>query len=149
MLSEGAISFAASRVTLPHTPINRAWILGGKPVVGTEVLDRHADGTANTYVWDCTAGRFNWFYDADESVYLIEGSAVVRDERGIFNHLEVGSTLFFPAGSRAEWRVESYVRKIAFCSVPPTPYLMAAKQIISRTCKHLLGNRRSRASART
>jgi uncharacterized protein len=133
-----AIEFANSDITLALAPIHPDWILDGAPVARTQQIYRSRDGAADTFIWECTAGRFNWFYRADETVFIIEGSVVVRDEAGTYNHLQAGSTMFFPAGSRAEWTVRRYVRKIAFCRVPLTRKLIAA-QYVYRGFKRLIG----------
>jgi uncharacterized cupin superfamily protein len=128
--------------TLDPSPINPDWVLEGKPVARNRVLSRSADGTATTFLWDCTAGRFNWFYDVDETLYVIEGGFVVKDAAGVTRCFSVGDTIFFPAGSRAEWHVENYVRKIAFCRVPLPRLLVFAKRGF-RFLKRLSGNGRS------
>lgn len=133
-----AIEFAGSNVPLSSSPINPDWILEGAPVARIRLLYQSRDGTTDTYLWECSAGRFNWYYSVDETVFLIEGSVVVRDETGTFNHLQAGSTIFFPAGSRAEWNVPRYVRKIAFCRTPLTKKIMAVRRVY-RGIRRLLG----------
>jgi len=128
--------------TLNPSPIYPDWVLEGKPVARNRVLSRSADGTATTFLWDCTAGRFNWFYDVDETLYVIEGGVVVKDAAGATRCLSVGDTVFFPAGARAEWHVENYVRKIAFCRAPLPRLLVFVKRGF-RLVKRLSGNGRS------
>ena len=65
---------------LKSSPINPAWILEGRPVARNVVLSTSDDTTACTILWDCTAGKFNWHYDFDETVHIVEGSVVVRSE---------------------------------------------------------------------
>ena len=125
-------------VSLDPSPIFPDWILEGNPVARNKVLSQSADGTATTLVWDCTAGRFNWFYSIDETVYVIEGGVVVKDTSGTVRRLSAGDTIFFPAGSRAEWTVEKYIRKIAFCRKPLPRLLMVAKRVY-RALKRLAG----------
>jgi uncharacterized protein len=137
MISSTAIEFANSRIPLSPAAINPEWILEGNPIARAQQIYRSRDGAADTFIWECTAGRFNWVYGVDETVYLIEGSVVVKDESGIYNHLQAGSTMFFPAGSTAEWTVHRYVRKIAFCRVPLTRKLIAARNVY-RSFKRLL-----------
>ncbi len=116
------VNFAVGKVDLNRGPIYRSWVLEGNPLSGTKVLSSSADGTACTVIWDCTAGRFNWYYDVDETLYVIEGSVIIKDVTGAARRLGVGDMVFFPAGSRAEWLVEDYIRKIAFCRSPlPRP----------------------------
>jgi hypothetical protein len=89
-------------------------------------------------MWDCTAGRFNWYYDVDETLYVIEGSVTIKDDAGLTHRVSAGDTVFFPAGSHAEWHVENYIRKIAFCRAPlPAPLVFWKRGI--RFLKRRLG----------
>ena len=36
-------------------------------------LSRSGDDTAWTDIWDCTAGTFEWRYEIDETVHILEG----------------------------------------------------------------------------
>jgi uncharacterized cupin superfamily protein len=139
MSVESTIKFGNAQVNLNPSPIYRDWILEGNPVARNKVLSSSADGTASTLIWDCTAGRFNWFYDVDETVYVIEGGVVVKDVAGTARRLSAGDTIFFPAGARAEWHVEEYIRKIAFCRAPlPRPLVFARRGF--RFLKRLMGS---------
>jgi uncharacterized cupin superfamily protein len=73
--------------TLGHVSANR-------PLAGS------TDGLGSTYMWDCTAGRFCWYYGVDETVYLVEGSITVVDSAGQLSHLRAGDTFLFPKGLR-------------------------------------------------
>jgi len=145
MLSESAIKFGTVEVNLNPSPIRDTWILEGNPVARNKVLSSSADGTASTLVWDCTAGRFNWFYDINETIYVLEGSVVVKDDVRPARRLGAGDTVFFPAGSRAEWNVEAYVRKIAFCHIPLPRQVLLAKRVYRRL-KGIWGNKGAEAS---
>jgi hypothetical protein len=134
------VKLGVGQLALINSPIRSNWVIEGNPVARNKVLNTSADGTATTFIWDCTAGRFNWHYDADETVYVIEGGVVVRDWGGTPRRLAAGDTIFFPAGARAEWHVESYIRKIAFVRSPlPRPVLMAKRCV--RYVKSLFGKR--------
>jgi len=137
MAVESVIKMSAAEVSLNPSPIYPDWVLEGKPIARNQVLSRSEDGTAITFLWDCTAGRFNWHYDVDETLYIIEGGVVVKDDAGT-RILSVGDTIFFPAGARAEWHVENYVRKIAFCRKPLPRMLVLAKRGF-RLVKRLMG----------
>lgn len=112
------VKFATGPIELSSGPIHSGWVIEGTPISKNKLLSFSADGTASTMMWDCTAGRFNWYYDIDETLCVIEGAAIIKDSAGVTHHLGVGDTAYFPAGSRAEWHVERYVRKIAFCRTP-------------------------------
>jgi uncharacterized cupin superfamily protein len=138
MAVNSVIKFGVGNVTLGPAPITPGWILEGNPVARNKILSCSADGTATTWMWDCTAGRFNWTYDIDETVYLLEGSVIIKDQGGSIHHLSAGDTVFFPAGSSAEWTIESYVRKVAFLRIPlPRPVLFAKN--VYRSLKRLVG----------
>lgn len=128
-----AIKFSTGQVTLDSSPINSNWILEGTPVARNKLISRSVDGMATTLMWECTAGRFNWFYDVDETVCVVEGSVTVRDHAGSTRTLFSGDTAFFPAGSSAEWTVETYVRKIAFMRNP-----LPRSLLLIRRCLGLL-----------
>jgi uncharacterized cupin superfamily protein len=134
------IKFGIGHVTLNPAPIYTGWILEGNPVARNKLLSSSADGFANSYIWDCTAGRFNWFYKADETIYVIEGGVVVTDMTGAARRLSVGDTIFFPAGTRAEWNVEQYIRKFALIRTPVPRPLVYAKRVYSYL-KRLMGSR--------
>jgi uncharacterized cupin superfamily protein len=125
---------------LSLSPIYAAWILEGNPIARNKLLSCSADGMASTFIWDCTAGRFNWYYELDETVYVLEGSVVIKDPMGACRRLSVGDTILFPAGTHAEWNVESYVRKIAFCRVPMPRKILLAKRLF-RAVRRLVGDR--------
>jgi uncharacterized protein len=128
MASESTVIFTVGKIKLNPGPIRPSWILEGHPVSCNKLLSFSADGSASTMMWDCTAGRFNWYYDVDETLYVIEGSAIIKDSAGVSHRLSTGDTAFFPAGSRAEWHVEDYIRKVAFCRTPlPRPLVFVKR----------------------
>ena len=137
-----AIQFGSEHVALTDCPIEPAWILEGTPMARRHVLSNSADGSSGMIFWDCTAGHFHWHYPFDESVYFLEGAVTIKDQAGIWRSLESGDTAFFPAGSSAEWRVDRYIRKVAFCRVPMPRGVHLAKRAY-RGLKRLvrLGNR--------
>jgi len=132
------IEVGVGNVPLTLSPICAEWVLDGKPITHVKLLSNSADGAASTVYWDCTAGRFNWFYDMDETVCVLEGSVSIKDESGKTRRLSPGDWAFFPKGSRAEWSVDRYVRKIAFCRAPmPKPLLLLRR--VYRGLKRLAG----------
>lgn len=128
--------------TLSPAPIPRHWVLNGNPIARGSLIHRSADTMACTALWDCTAGSFNWFYDVDEMVYIVDGAVVIGSGPGKQRVLEAGDTFFFPAGSRAQWTVPAYVRKIAFLHVPLSRKMRLARAIY----RFLTGRRRGRSS---
>jgi len=114
---------------LTPAPIPKQWVLRGNPVARGSLIHRSADTMALTALWDCTAGSFNWFYDVDEMVYIVDGAVMIGSGPGKQRVLEAGDTFFFPAGSRAQWTVPAYVRKIAFLHVPLSRKMRLARAI--------------------
>jgi len=147
MTTEKSIEFGSASVTLDPLPIRAEWVIEGTPVAKAKMLWRSLDGTSRTVIWDCTAGRFNWFYDNDETVYILEGSVAIKDQQGISRLVSAGDTVYFRAGSQAEWTVERYVRKVAFFRAPVPKYALLAIRIV-RVAARLanFGRRNDKAS---
>jgi hypothetical protein len=84
----------------------------------------------------------------DEIVYVLEGSVVIKDHTGSPRRVAAGETIFFRAGSQAEWTVERYVRKIAFLRTPVPKYALLAiraVRIVRRLAR--FGRRKEEAPA--
>lgn len=143
MSATNKIIFGGGDVEMQSCPINPAWIIEGAPVARNFLLSRSTDGSACTLLWDCTQGVFNWHYDIDETVYVLEGSVVVRDDDGVEHRLGPGDHALFPAGSHAVWRVESYVRKVAFCRNPVPQPIMLAGRIVKKLLKMIRSGSRA------
>ena len=105
-------------VQLSAAPIRPDWVLAGRPQARNTVLAKSADRTALTMFWDCTAGRFRWEYDQDETIHVLEGSATLTLDDGRVERLSPGDVVFFPAGRSATWEVQSYIRKLAVFREP-------------------------------
>ncbi|HEV2702991.1 MAG TPA: cupin domain-containing protein [Steroidobacteraceae bacterium] len=115
---------------LKSCPIHPSWILEGRPRARIAVLsDGSSDESAFMAMWDCTAGRFNWFYAIDETVYILEGAVTVTLPSGTPQHLVTGSSFFFARGTQAQWQVDSYVRKVAFCHEPLSSKVFTVKRL--------------------
>jgi uncharacterized cupin superfamily protein len=140
------IAFGAGTVQLSLAAINPNWVLEGNPVSHHKLLSTSPDGSAGMLFWDCTAGRFNWFYDVDETVYVLEGSVTIKDQEGYVRRVGAGDWIFFPKGSHAEWTVDDYVRKVVFCRSPmPKPVEFVHR--VYRVLKKLTGRSASGAQA--
>lgn len=140
MCAEIAISLnPANQVEMKSCPINPAWVIEGAPIARNHILSRSLDGSATTLLWDCTTGVFHWHYDIDETVHVLEGSAVIRDDTGVEHRINAGDHVLFRAGSHAIWRVETYIRKVAFCRSPvPAPLIFMTRVV--RKMRKLIGS---------
>jgi uncharacterized cupin superfamily protein len=128
---ENLLEVVDTRVELNPCPIRSNWILEGNPIARNKVLSVSRDGTASTVIWDCTAGRFNWSYGIDETVYVLSGSVTLKDSRGS-RLVTAGDSVFFPAGSSAEWTVHDYIKKVAFLRRPLSPSYLKLRDIVRR-----------------
>ena len=134
---ETTISIEGARIArddtygLAPSPIPRAWILEGNPVARKKELVRSSDRLAGTFMWDCTAGRFNWFYGEDEVIHVLEGSVVI-EASGVRRRLQAGDTFLLPAGSQYLWSVSHYIRKLAFVYPPLPPEMRIIRGVLKR-----------------
>lgn len=125
------IKFTEYPEVLDYSPINPTWILEGKPKASSKKLSETEDGASVTMMWSCTKGKFNWFYECDEIVHIIKGEVTIKDHAtGVYTTLSVGSSILFPKGSRAEWTVKEYVRKVAVLYTPLPKKLILARRAI-------------------
>jgi uncharacterized protein len=108
------VAAALTDLEMEPSPIEPSWIIAGTPVARSSIHSRSTDDQATTVIWDCTAGAFNWHFGWDETVVILEGEVQVTGEDGTMRLLKVGDIAYFPAGSSAIWRIDDYVRKIAF-----------------------------------
>jgi uncharacterized cupin superfamily protein len=102
-------------VNLTPKPIEPSWIIEGNPVAQWCILSKSADGLASTIVWECSEGKFDWYYDCDETILILEGSIVLENDIMRQARYGVGDVIFFNHGAHAKWHVEGRVRKLAFC----------------------------------
>lgn len=129
---EGARALRHDAEGLAPAPIPRAWILEGTPAARKKQLAGSSDRLAITFMWDCTAGRFNWHYDDDEVIHVLEGMVLVEDAAGVRRRLQAGDTFLFAAGSRYHWTVPHYIRKIAFLHSPLSWEMRIIRGILKR-----------------
>ena len=143
MMSRALIETTNLDVTLSPRPIEPSWIIEGKPDATWCVLSKSADGLASTMVWHCTAGKFNWYYDFDETILILEGGIVLESDTMPPTRYGPGDVIFFKDGAHARWHVESFVKKLAFCRKTQPVWLGFALRVVLKLKKMLLpaGNR--------
>ena len=125
-------------VNLEPRPIEPSWIIEGNPVAQASVLSKSADGLATTIVWECSEGRFNWYYDFDETILILEGSIVLESDTMPPTRYGAGDTIFFKDGAHARWHVEGRVRKLAFCRKTQPAWLGFALRVFLKLKKILM-----------
>ncbi len=103
---------------LRDQPINPDWVLEGTPRARISEWAESPDGTTSHWTWDCSAGRFRWYFEVDESIVVVAGSVALQVDGEPPVVLEVGDAAYFPAGLWVTWQVDDYVRKQAVVRVP-------------------------------
>jgi uncharacterized protein len=119
------------KATLDNAPIRPEWVLQGKPIARSKLVSHSADGTSSSYIWECTAGRFNWHYEAEETIFFLEGNVVIKDNNGVTHRVGAGDTIVFPRGAVAEWQIDNYIRKVAFFRSPVPKSVLFAKRLVN------------------
>jgi uncharacterized protein len=99
---------------LTPSPISSSWIIAGNPAAQSTVIAKSTDGLAWTMVWQCSEGSFNWYYDLDETILILEGSILLENDTMSPTRYGPGDVVFFKNGAHAIWHVEGHVRKLAF-----------------------------------
>jgi uncharacterized cupin superfamily protein len=113
-MSRALSEVANTASNLTPGQIEPSWIIEGNPVTQWSLLSKSADWQAWTMIWQCSEGKFNWYYDCDETVLILEGSVVIENETMPPTRFGPGDVIYFKNGAHAEWHVECYVRKLAF-----------------------------------
>ena len=113
-MTNGSIDIGpGSGVSMVDTTIDPDWIIEGTPKSRSGWWCGTSDRMANYYVWDCTEGRFRWYFDRDETVFVIEGEVQVSGDGVEPTWLRAGDAALFRAGTWSTWYVPHYVRKHA------------------------------------
>jgi uncharacterized cupin superfamily protein len=138
VMSRSLIETANLVVNLTPRPIEPSWIIQGKPDAQCCVLSKSADGLASTMVWHCTEGKFNWYYDFDETILILEGSIVLESDTMPPTRYGPGDVVFFKDGAHARWHVEGHVKKLAFCRKTQPVLLGFALRVFSKIKRTLM-----------
>ncbi len=144
-LSLNLIETASTASNLAPSPIEPSWIIDGNPVAQSALLSKSADGLSWTVVWQCSEGKFNWHYDIDESLVILEGSIVLESDTMPPTRYGPGDTILFRNGAHARWHVERSVRKLAFCRKTPPVWVGFGLQLFSKIKRTIMPTRSRKA----
>jgi len=61
-------------------------------------------------VWEKEESTFEWYYDSEETFYVLEGEVTVTWDGGELS-FGAGDLVTFPAGLKCTWHVKSKIRK--------------------------------------
>ena len=118
----------SEKVLLRDAPIEKSWIVEGRPIACNAILARSADRSSTTILWECSEGAFNWRYTFDESIYFLEGWVTIKRPGEGARTYGAGDWIHFSVGDSALWTVHGRIRKVAFCrKPPPRPVAMALR----------------------
>ena len=137
-MSRGLIEIGNLDVELAPRPIEPSWIIEGKPTASACTLSQSADGAATTIVWRCTEGKFNWYYDFDETILILEGSIVLENDTMGPTRYGPGDVIFFKDSAHARWHVEGHVKKLAFCRKTQPVWLGFALRAVGKIRRMLM-----------
>jgi uncharacterized cupin superfamily protein len=137
-MSNSLIETAKLTVDLTPRPIEPSWIIEGNPQARWCALSQSADGLASTMVWECSEGRFNWYYDFDETILILEGSIVLESDTMEATRYVAGDVIFFKDGAHARWHVEGRAKKLAFCRKTQPVWLGFALRVFLKLKKILM-----------
>jgi len=113
-VSKSIVIAPTADADLRATPIMPDAVLNGTPHTRSKELARSHDRTSHVMLWDCTAGRFTWYYSRDETLVVLDGEAFITNDKGEERRIGTGDVVFFPAGTSSRWYVPEYIRKVAF-----------------------------------
>jgi hypothetical protein len=117
-VTKNFVAGTADDMEMRPSPIEPSWIIAGDPVARLAEHSRGQDDAAVTALWDCTSGEFRWHFGWDETVMITEGEVHITADDGTERLLRAGDIAYFAGGTWATWRIDRYVKKIAFCRKP-------------------------------
>jgi uncharacterized protein len=112
---------------LSPRPIDATWLLEGTPVTRARGIPFSADASLYAWLWETTAGRFEWHYAGDELVTILDGEAEITPATGEPFTVRRGDVVYFPGDQVMVWHVRVYVKKLAIDAVRPSLRRMAAR----------------------
>ena len=141
-ISRALIETANTSSNLTISPIEPSWIIEGNPVARIAPLSNSTDRQAWTVVWQCSEGKFHWYYDIDETILILEGSIVLENDVLPPTRYGPGDVIFFKKGAHAKWHVEGHVRKLAFCRRTQPVLLSFALRGLSKIKRTVMPSRK-------
>lgn len=68
-------------------------------------------GVTTWPVWSKEVSEFPWFYDAQETCYILEGKVTVTPVGGVPVQIEAGDLVTFPKGMSCIWQIHQDIKK--------------------------------------
>jgi uncharacterized protein len=103
---------ATSSDELTDMPIDASLIQEGQPVARGAFLTQSEDRKVTSGLWTCEPGRFQWTFDWDEFIHVLEGVVeITTDGMDQAVTLGPGDVASFPRGMKTCWNVKQKVKK--------------------------------------
>ena len=106
---------------MPSISLPQHEILDGTPDARAVFTAQSADRGACAGFWSCDVGRYEFVFDYDVFIYLIEGEVVVSEAAPSTETyvLRAGDTAHFPQGITTIWQITQrmtkyFVARVAF-----------------------------------
>ncbi len=105
---------------LPSIELPAEEVLEGSPRARCLFTAQSADEGASAGFWSCEVGRYQFHFDYDEFVYIVEGELTVTDCRrgGPTRTLVAGDSAHFPQGCTTIWEVTRKLTKYFVARAP-------------------------------
>lgn len=68
-------------------------------------------GVSSWPIWEKEVSEFPWYYDSDETCYILEGEVEVTPEGGAPVRIARGDLVTFPQGMSCTWKILRPIRK--------------------------------------
>ncbi|SEB14277.1 MULTISPECIES: cupin domain-containing protein [unclassified Mycobacterium] len=121
---------------LTDSPIDPSWVVDGHPRARSRRWHTSSDSAVEFYIWDCSAGTFDWTFYSEEAVHIVAGEVRIGDpQTGIW--LRPGDSAVFAAGTTHRWHVPDYVRKHATLRTPLPTALIRVGRFATRVGRRL------------
>ena len=140
-MSEFLMRDRAKGAILSPAPIEPSWIEAGDPEAKLAILAYSDDRATTTILWECSAGRFTWRYNIDETIHFLDGGVRIRTGAGAWKTYSAGDTVHFSRGAVATWEIDTFVRKVAFCRKAPARAFIHARRFARTAYQRLRGRR--------
>ena len=124
------------RTDLENSPVRPEWVIEGSPKAAVLGLTQ-AEGISSG-LWECTSGRFHWYYGSNEIIHILEGEAHLTDDHGNAFTLVPGSVVHFSPGTHMVWEVPEYVKKFFVDNPVPGDPLSRGVRALRRLAIRLL-----------
>lgn len=112
---------AGHRVSVLHDPLADRefddWgvmpqMIEGESHTFGKLLNRNADGSSETGIWNCTPGTWRCHVTSDEFCHFLAGHCTYTSAEGEIIEVVPGTLAFFPKGWRGICKVSDTIRKV-------------------------------------